>query len=322
MRIVIVGIGAVGGTLAAGLSLAGIEVAGIARGAQLAAIRANGLHLRTPGGSHFAHFPCYADPSEAQLRPDDLVVLTVKSQDSASALSQLRFAGMTDQPLFCAQNGVANEQLAARSFPNVHGITVMMPADYLVPGETVVFGAPRWGLFDIGRWPAGHDEADQALAEALNTANFAAFVSDDVMGSKYGKLLLNLHNVLEAAIGRGALFKRIAPLLKAEGEAVLKAAEIGWRDVSASDTRREGLMQITDVAGARRAGSSTSQSLARGTGSVETDYLNGEIVMLGARHGVPTPVNSWFCRLADRLLREGKAPGHLEEAEVARALGL
>lgn len=322
MRVVIVGIGAIGGTLAAGLALAGIEVAGIARGAQLAAIRANGLHLRTSEGSHFVHFPCYGDPAEAELRADDLIVLTVKSQDSASALAQLRAAGMTDQPLFCAQNGVANEEFSARSFPNVHGIAVMMPADYMVPGEVVVFGAPRWGLFDIGRWPGGHDEADKSLAEALNTANFAAFVNDDVMGSKYGKLLLNLHNVVEVVVGRGALSKRVASLLRAEGEAVLKVAEIPWRDVGASDTRRNGLMQSTEVAGTRRVGNSTSQSMARGAGSVETDYLNGEIVMLGARYGVPTPVNSWFCRLADQLLREGKAPGHLDEAEVARALGL
>lgn len=321
MRVVVVGIGAVGGAIAAGLSLAGVEVAGIARGAQLAAIRANGLRLRTGEGTFHAHFPCHENPVEAGLRADDLVLLAVKSQDSAAALAQLRSAGLEDQPLFCAQNGVANEPLAARALRNVHAVTVMMPADYVAAGEVVVYGGPKWGIFDIGRWPGDTDEADAALAEALNAANFAAFATPDVMDSKYGKLLMNLHNIVDAAIGRGDLYSRALPLLKAEGEAVLRAAGIAWADVGATDPRRETLMKIGAVKGVKRAGSSTAQSLARKAGSIETDYLNGEIVMLGARHGVPTPVNAWFCRLADRMVRENIAPGGVDSGEVARALG-
>lgn len=322
MRVVVVGIGAVGGTIAAGLSLAGIEVAGVARGAQLAAIRANGLRLRSGDGTWVAHFPCFGDPAELGLGADDLVVLTVKSQDSAVALSQLKAAGMADQPLFCAQNGVANEALCARSFPNVHAVTVMMPTDYVEPGEVVVYGWPRWGIFDLGRWPAGCDGADETLAEVLNAANFAAFPSPEVMASKYGKLLINLQNIVDAAIGRTDLSRRVRPLLEAEGVAVLCAAGIPWQDVGASDPRRETLMKIGTVEGVKRAGGSTVQSLARKAGSVETDYLNGEIVMLGARHGVPTPLNAWFCRLADRMVREGIAPGAVDPNEVERAMGL
>ena len=63
--------------------------------------------------------------------------------------------------------------------------------------------------------------------------------------------------------------------------------------------------------GRERAGSSSWQSLARGTGAIETDYLNGEIVLLGRLHGVPTPVNAALCALAERYAREGGAPGEL-----------
>ena len=48
-------------------------------------------------------------------------------------------------------------------------------------------------------------------------------------------------------------------------------------------------MDVRPVNGEFRGGGSSWQSLARGTRSIETDYLNGEIVMLGALHGVPTP---------------------------------
>lgn len=322
MRVVVVGIGAVGGTIAAGLSLAGVEVVGIARGAQGSAIRATGLRLRTPSGVQVADFACFSDPAQVGLRPDDLVVLTVKSQDSGPALAQLRAAGMADQPLFCAQNGVANEPLAARLFPNVHGITVMLPADYAQAGEVVAYGAPKLGIFDIGRWPGGIDAQDTALAEALNAGPFAAFTTPDVMASKYGKLLMNLQNIVDAAIGRGALYDQVMSQIRAEAEAVLAAAGIEWRDVGGADPRREALMQIAPVEGATRVGSSTRQSFARGAGSVETDYLNGEIVMLGTRSGVATPINAWFCRLAHRMLRERIAPGTVPAEEVRAALGL
>ena len=63
---------------------------------------------------------------------------------------------------------------------------------------------------------------------------------------------------------------------------------------------------VRDIDGRRRPGSSTWQSLARGTGTVETDYLNGEIVLQGRLHDVPTPVNAALCRLAAQAAREGR----------------
>ena len=50
--------------------------------------------------------------------------------------------------------------------------------------------------------------------------------------------------------------------------------------------------------------------MMRGTGNLEVDYLNGEIVTLGRLHGVPTPANAVVQRLANRVLRKGFATGH------------
>ena len=68
MRAIVYGIGAIGGTVAAALALAGREVVGIARGAQLKTIRERGLVLRTPGGAACARFPCVGDPGEVDWR--------------------------------------------------------------------------------------------------------------------------------------------------------------------------------------------------------------------------------------------------------------
>ena len=202
----------------------------------------------------------------------------MKTQDTIAALERLRAGGAREQPIFCVQNGVANERFALRRFPNVHGVTVMMPASYATPGEVCAFSTPRHGMFDIGRYPAGHDDCDDRLARALEAANIAAFVTPDVMQSKYGKLLLNLRNIVEAALGMDADHGRFAALLRAEAEAVFMAAGIEWRDVGAADPRRERLMRQQAIVGSPRSGGSSTQSLARGTGSIETDYLNGEIV--------------------------------------------
>ncbi len=321
MRFVIHGLGAVGGTVAAALALAGQEVVGIARGRQLAAVRAGGLKLRTPEGDRVAHFACAGAPAEVEFRADDLIVLAMKTQDTAQALADLRAAGVSEQAIFCAQNGVENERLAARLFPNVHAICVMLPAEFLTPGEVAAFGVPKHGIFDIGRYPGGIDAADEILAEALEEAGIAAFTLPDAIQSKYGKLLMNLGNIVDAAFGRGAEAAPIRARLRAEGEAVLAAAGIAWRDVGQADPRREALMRTGEVPGAARVGSSTAQSLARGTGSVETDFLNGEIALLARLHGAEAPANAWMTGLAARLAREGLAPGSVPVAAFYQALG-
>ncbi len=320
MRIIVYGVGAIGGMVAGALALSGQEVIGIARGAQLEAIRSNGLLLRTPETTARAQFPCVADPTEIGFRQDDVILLTMKTQDTVTALERLRAAGAAGQPIFCVQNGVANERFALRRFPEVHGVTVMMPANLSAPGEVSVFSTPRHGIFDIGCFPHGHNRHDDALAQALEAANISAFVTPDVMQSKHGKLMLNLSNILEATLGLDADYKRFASLLRAEAEAAFRAAGITWHDVGASDPRREQLMRYQPVAGVNRSGGSTTQSLARGTGSIETDYLNGEIVLLGRLHGVPVPANAYFVDLSARMVRDKLKPGAISVGEVEAGL--
>ncbi|MBY6201839.1 ketopantoate reductase family protein [Maritalea mobilis] len=321
MRVVVYGVGAIGGVVAAALDRAGVETIGIARGAMLTAMQDTGLRLRAPGIDELRDVPAVASPAEVDWRPDDVILLCMKSQDTQGALEDLRAAGVHDQPIFCAQNGVANERAALRMFPNVHGVTVMMPALYLVPGEVAVFTEPKLGIFDLGRYPGGTDDDDRRMAEALEAANIGAFTHENVMASKRGKLLLNLVNILKATLGNSTDPGPLKAAIRAEAEAVYRAAGLDWVEVDDSDPRRGEMMRPVDaLPGVARVGGSTNQSLLRGATRLETDYLNGEIALLGRLHGVPTPVNAALCRVADHLTRSALKPGDLSLSQLEALL--
>lgn len=323
MRFIIYGVGAIGGTFAASLAGAGHDVVGIARGDMLAAIRANGgLTFRTTTGSQLVNFPVVGAPDELEFRPDDVIFLTMKGQHTAPALDELRAAGVTTQAVVCAQNGVNNERLALRLFSTVYAMTVILPADYVTPGEVICYGTPKRGLIDLGRYPHGIDDTVAAIATAFNSAGLAAFPLEEVMRSKYGKLRENLGNVVEAALGHGSRSGPLMDAIQAEAEAVYAAAGIAWVAVGNADPRRKGLMEMGAVAGVTRTGGSSIQSLKRGAGTIETDYLNGEIVLLGRLHGVPTPLNAGLVTIGHELVVKRAKPGSMSEAELRARLGL
>ncbi|HEY0645749.1 MAG TPA: ketopantoate reductase C-terminal domain-containing protein, partial [Nocardioides sp.] len=102
------------------------------------------------------------------------------------------------------------------------------------------------------------------------------------------------------------------------GERVLAA--VGLTLVTADEDReRRGsiLQRRTDL---ERRGGSTWQSLTRGTGDSEIDYLGGEIVLQGRLHGVPTPVNEAIVAATRRLAYAGAPPRSLDAAEVLATL--
>jgi 2-dehydropantoate 2-reductase len=77
---------------------------------------------------------------------------------------------------------------------------------------------------------------------------------------------------------------------------------------------------VREIGGRQRAGSSTRQSLTRAGGSVESDYLNGEIVLLGRLHAVPTPVNEMLRQAANELAARRGQPESVPADELLARL--
>jgi 2-dehydropantoate 2-reductase len=313
---VIIGAGAVGGTIGGRLHQHGHRVSLVARGEHHTAIRQGGLLLATPDGEELLDVPVVDDLSGLVLEPDTVLVLAVKSQDSLAALTAwadlpVAGGGVAGQrlPVVCAQNGVANERFALRFFARVYAMCVWLPATFLEPGAVVAQGHPYSGVLHLGGYPDGSDELALRIAADLAASRFQAPVRPDLMRWKYGKLLGNLGNGLAALSGSRDqdLYDRV----RAEGKAVLDAAGIAYTSRGEELAARGELVRIVPVAGRQRSGSSTWQSLARGVGTVEIDYLNGEIVWLGREHGVPTPVNLAVQQAVRQAARTGAAPGSL-----------
>jgi 2-dehydropantoate 2-reductase len=312
MRFIGYGAGAVGGVVGALLSAAGYEVILIARGPHLDALRRDGLRLRTPTGERIHRVTAVGHPAEIDRRPDDVVLLGVKSMDTADALSALAAHVHPDTPVMCLQNGVANEAAALRMFAHVHGVCVMLPAAHLSPGEVIAYASPVPGILDIGRFPGGVDAAAEAVAAAFRSAGFVSEARPDIMRWKYAKLLTNLGNALEAVCGPVPAGSETARRLRAEGEDALRAAGVDFASAAEDRERRGDILRVRAVGGRARPGGSSWQSLSRGTGTVEADFLNGEIVLLGRLNGIATPVNERVRRLANRFAREGTPPGAVD----------
>lgn len=319
MRFVVVGAGAIGGVVGGRLAEHGHDVLLVARGAHGAAIAADGLLVRSPDGDARVHVPVADHPGSVDLRPDDVVLLAVKGQDTAPVLDALA-DGPADLPIACLQNGVDNERQALRRTSRVYAVPVMCPASHLTPGVVEAWSSPVAGIFDVGRYPRGVDAVAEELAAALDSSGFSSHPQPEVMRFKWSKLLMNLGNSLEAACGPVGRSSRLYAAARAEGLAVLAAARIDAASDEEDAARRGDLLSIRPIGGERRGGGSSWQSLARGTGSIEADQLNGEIVLLGRLHGVPTPVNELLQRTAHELARTGAPPASMTSEELEARL--
>jgi 2-dehydropantoate 2-reductase len=317
MRFVIFGAGAIGGAVGARLHQSGHIVTLIARGVHLEAIRRDGLTFLTPVERVVLPLPAVGEPGDVEWSGDEVVLLATKSQDTLAALTALRDAAGGAVPVVCLQNGVENERVALRLVDEVYGAVVMLPAAHLEAGIIEAYGAETTGHIDLGRYPEGVDRRCQEISAALAASRLDSHPVPDVMRLKYAKLLLNLTNVVGALFAASDQRRELSELVKAEGRAVLDAAGVSYVAGEITDIearwRRWG---VRDINGRSRAGSSTWQSLARGTGALETDYLNGEIVLQGRRHGVATPLNERLCALAAAAARERRAPGTLSADDV------
>lgn len=315
--VVVYGVGAIGGVIAGRLGVAGVDVTAVARGDHLAAIQRDGLRLVTQVGEQVVPLPAVRHAGEVDWSRAPIVLLAVKSHQTASALDDLAAYAPADTAVFSVQNGVANEAAVLRRFRDVYGVIVAMPATHLEPGVVIQQSHPTAGILDVGRYPHGRDDLAQQLSSALGSAQFSSEVRDDIMAWKHRKLIANLGNGVTAAFRPGPDADELVARARREGELILTRAGIPFITAEQDRRRRGDLLRgkvRDDFFG------STWQSVSRGHVEVETDWLNGEIVLQARLLGQEAPVNEYLQRITAEHARDGREPRSLDAAEALAVL--
>lgn len=339
MRHVVIGAGAIGSGIGGLLTDAGVAVVLVARGEHREAMVANGLRVLTPEGRVEVRPVVAATPEDVALTEDDVLVLTTKTHQAADALATWADAPVRARdgsvagtagdrlPVLTALNGIASETMALRWFRRVYGVCVWMPAVLSAPGEVVVRCGPVRAVLHVGRYPTAlTDDADVALLDEIartwGSAGLSAPRPAEVMAWKNRKLLGNLGNAVQALLGDRGEGEDVTAAARAEAEALYLAAGMETNSLE-SERASRATLTIRQVPGApERMGGSTWQSLQRGTGSAETDYLNGEIVSLAHRLGRQAPINAGLARLMRAAVARGDRPGVMSAGALRREVGL
>lgn len=247
------------------------------------------------------------------LRADDILVLTVKTQDVKAATTFWAWRPVeggsiaSSLPIITLQNGLASEVIALRRFANVYAASLLTPARYTQTGIVSVAAEPEAASITIGRFPHGVDDTVRGIVADFASANYIAEARDDIQRWKAAKLAYNVRNVVELFDGTPEQLARFGDQLAEEAKAVLTAA---GHDLASPTERRVSIdhWRIIHQEGEPKGGQSTWQSFIRGSSS-EVDFLNGEIVRLGRLHNVQTPINTAAQIAAARLASGHQKPG-------------
>jgi len=293
MKVAILGSGAVGGYYGAKLARAGHDVAFIARGAHLAAMRERGLRIKSAALGDFT-VKARAEEDTSRVGVVDLVLVSVKAYDNATALPMLRPMLGEQTAVLTVQNGVdsAAEVAAAAGETRTLGGTTYIATALEAPGLIEQTGSHRRIVFGevFGALPNVSDRVtriQKALAEADIQADavgdgrvpiWEKFVFLTAVSGFCGAARLSIGPVWSDPFIKERLLdgsREVEALARAEGIPV--AADVVDRMVPYLDA----------VPGSMRP--SLFIDLQQGK-RIEVEALQGSVVRRAARLGVPTPV--------------------------------
>jgi len=295
MKILVLGAGAVGLSVAAKLSRVS-EVHAVARKKTADAINAGGFRLTGIWGEDTYRFSV-SDTVPADARYDYAIV-TSKSRDT-DAICREFAATLKDTETVSLQNGIGNEEIIGEYSDRVIGGMIITGFEWV--GDAAVHVSVDGGPAKLGRFPAGLDEPVKRLVALMHEAGIRVEGSPAIRSDLWGKTLYNCAlNPLGAIMGvpygklaHPAAWKIVESIVR-EGYQVVEAEGVALP----CKTVGEYLRYLHDTQLPATAGhhSSMLQDLGRGR-PTEIDFLNGAIVAKGALHGIPTPVNASIVNL-------------------------
>jgi 2-dehydropantoate 2-reductase len=308
--IVVFGAGAVGCHYGAKLALAGAPVTLIGRGPHVEAVRERGLWFDSGGTRRVVRLA--ADTSPGPVGAADLVLLCVKSSDTAEAAREIAARLRPGATVVSMQNGVDNVDRAREAAPGLDPLAAVVYVGASMGGPGHVVHAGR-GELVLGAIPGGPGAPDPArvaaVASVFERAGVPCPVSDDVRAALWTKLVMNATFNALSALTRGRYGPLVADAGVAETARVVidECVAVARADgVAIADGATLHAAALALGAAMATATSSTEQDLARGR-PTEIDSLNGYVVARGDARGVPVPMNRALHAMVRLLERERAA---------------
>ena len=319
MRYIIYGAGGIGSVIGASLFSHGHHVALVGNPEHVESIRKDGLSFVTPDRTTNLMVDAFKTAEEvAPFGGEDVVLLTAKSQHTVRCLGQLKNAGAPRTlPIFCCQNSIWNEPTASRVFDKVYGVVVSLPATFLKPGEVATPLNGVKGHMEVGCYPSGTDRVAEEVVRSLGESDLDVSLNGTVMKAKGAKCMLNLMNPFDAITDAKAS-DEFTGRVRAEAELIWKAAGIEWDPVEEYSKRSRIPRPPSTLSSDKR--SSTWQSLARGTGNVEAEQINGDLVKLGEFLGIGAPYNECLWRVSTDMALKNEKPGRYSSSDLERMI--
>ncbi|MFT6261968.1 MAG: 2-dehydropantoate 2-reductase [Crocinitomicaceae bacterium] len=329
-KIVIAGAGSIGCFLGGMLVNGGENVHFFARPRIGNDLSANGLHLTDWTGINIK-LPAEQlniSTDAIVLADADLILICVKSKDSLEMASSILNSGNTNATVFSCQNGVGNVP-AIKSVLSNHTVLPIM-----VPYNVVYEVGGHFHCGTEGQLYCQDHPAARALQNAAVNAKLKFELKTEMMNILWGKLLLNLNNPINALSGlplkeqlETKAYRDIYVKCLKEGLAVLKAANIVPGKVAPVPVNIIPLIlglpnflfkrvAQTMLAIDPKARSSMWEDL-QSRRPVEVDYITGEIIKLGEKWGVKTPINQRLLELVKQAQDNAQGSPNLSATEIS-----
>ncbi len=346
-RVLVVGAGGLGGILSAALGDArdalSLDVVTLSSNAEIArAVEERGFQIRGEDGRRAVRGRVVTELAGDEA-PFDFVVLATQPPQVEDAARRVLPYVSDRGALVCLQNGLCEGRVAqiagARA---VIGAVVAWGAAMPEPG---VYDKTASGGFTLGVLPGGDASRLPELRTILETVG-PVELTENLLGARWSKLAINcaistLGTLAGTTLGAAMVQRTVRRLAleimteavrvaKREGvrlEKVSGTIDLEWIALTPSEERALGSPSLVAKHGLllavgtryRRMRSSMLSAISRGR-TPAVDYLNGEIVAAGERHGVPTPFNRRATELVHALARGDRRPGPATIGELAELL--
>lgn len=294
MKICMLGAGALGSTIGGTLAAGGSDVTLVdVYQAHVDAINANGLRMRIGDTDRSVSVRAFTDCRAVGV--SDLVIVLVKSFDTRAAIEAAAPHVIdNDTVVMSLQNGMGHEDVIAEVIgrgPVMAGKTYVGGV-FVEPG-TIIAGTKGKETI-IGELDGRVSARAKAIAAEFERAGLRTVVSDNILGTIWDKLLINVATGALAGVTRlayGDLYRvpEIEACAIAAVAEALAVARANGVSMSMQEPREAWLKASTGLPPEFK--TSVLQSLERGS-PTEIDFINGAVVRAGAKAGVPTPVNS------------------------------